>query len=169
VDGFQLWVNLPAAQKMDAPRYQELTADQVPVIEADGAIVRLVAGEYAGQRGPVTEIAIQPLYMDVTLGAGATFELPTPEEHSVYAYVFEGAGEFGSQGDAGQVEAVKFLEFGAGAMLRATSTDGLRFILFAGQPIREAIVPYGPFVMNTEEEIRQVFADIKNGSFAQPF
>jgi redox-sensitive bicupin YhaK (pirin superfamily) len=169
INGFQLWVNLPAAQKMDAPRYQELTADQVPVIEADGAIVRLVAGEYAGQRGPVTEIAIQPLYMDVTLSAGATFELPTPGEHAVYAYVFEGAGEFGSQEDAGQVEAVKFLEFGAGAMLRASSTDGLRFILFAGQPIREAIVPYGPFVMNTEEEIHQVFEDIKNGSFAQPF
>ena len=169
VDGFQLWVNLPAAQKMDAPRYQELTAEQVPVIEADGAIVRLVAGEYAGQRGPVTEIAIQPLYMDVTLRPGASFELPTPEEHAVYAYVFEGSGEFGPQENAVTVEAVKFLEFGPGAMLQVSSTDGLRFILFAGQPIREAIVPYGPFVMNTEEEIRQVFADIKNGSFAQPF
>jgi hypothetical protein len=169
VDGFQLWVNLPAAQKMSAPRYQELTSAQVPVIESGGVNIRLVAGEFANQRGPVTEIAIQPLYMDVTLSPGSAFELPTPAEHAVFAYVFDGKGVFGPQGTAEEVEAVKFVEFDGGEVLQASSEQGMRLILFAGQPIGEPIVPYGPFVMNTEAEIRQVFEDIKSGTFATPF
>lgn len=165
VDGFQLWVNLPAKDKMSEPRYQEITRDEVPLIEAEGLAVRLVAGDYGGQRGPVTEIAIQPLYMDVTLSAGAQFQLPVPPEHAAFAYVFAGAGRFGGQA----VEAVRFVEFGAGDAIQADTEGQMRFILFAGQPIREPIVPYGPFVMNTVEEIQQVFADIKAGTFAQPF
>lgn len=169
VDGFQLWVNLPAKDKMSLPRYQEIEAAEVPLIEADGARVRLVAGEYAGHRGPVTEIAIQPLYMDVTLEAGTEFELPLPVGHAAFAYVFAGSGEFGPSRAAQAVEAVHFLEFDEGEAIRAASEEDLRFLLFAGEPIREAIVPYGPFVMNTTEEIQQVFEDIKNGTFAQPF
>jgi hypothetical protein len=165
VNGFQLWVNLPAKDKMSLPRYQEVTAGDVPVIEKDGAQVRLVAGEYADVKGPVTEIAIQPLYMDVTLTPGASFELPVPAGHAANAYVFEGAGEFGGT----QVDAVKMLVFGDGERIAVTSASGVRFLFMAGQPIREAIVPYGPFVMNTETEIRQVFEDIKNGTFAQPW
>ncbi len=165
VNGFQLWVNLPAAQKMSAPRYQEIIARDVPVIEEDGAQVRLVAGEFAGTRGPVTEIAIQPLYMDVTLAAGASFALPVPAGHAAYAYLFEGAVEFGGQ----LVEAVKMLVFGDGDQIEVKSEAGARFLLIAGQPIREPVVPYGPFVMNTEAEIRQVFEDIKSGNFAQPW
>lgn len=165
VNGFQLWVNLPAAQKMDPPRYQDVVADQVPIIEKDGAQVRLVAGEFDGVRGPVTEIAILPLYMDVTLRPGASFELPVPAGHAAYAYVFEGAGEFGYE----KVEAVKMLVFGDGDKIAAKTDSGVRFLLLAGKPIGEAIVPYGPFVMNTEAEIKQVFEDIKNGTFAQPW
>jgi hypothetical protein len=165
VDGFQLWVNLPAKDKMSEPRYQEITRDEVPLIEQDGVAVRLVAGEYGGQRGPVTEIAIQPLYLDVTLSAGAQFKLPVPPDHAAFAYVFEGAGQLGGE----DIEAVRFVEFGVGDSIVATTDQQLRFILFAGQPIQEAIVPYGPFVMNTAEEIQQVFADIKAGTFAQPF
>ena len=163
VNGFQLWVNLPAAQKMDPPRYQDVLAGDVPAIEKDGAQVRLVAGEFDGQRGPVTEIAIKPLYMDVTLAAGASFELAIPQRHAAYAYVFEGAGEFGRT----QIEAVKMAVFGDGERIQAKTDTGVRFLLMAGEPIGEPIVPYGPFVMNTQEEIKQVFEDIKNGTFAK--
>jgi redox-sensitive bicupin YhaK (pirin superfamily) len=165
VNGFQLWVNLPAKDKMSAPRYQEVTSADVPVIEVDGATVRLVAGEFSGVKGPVSEIAIQPLYMDVTLSPGAQFELPVPSGHAVNAYLFEGAANFGGT----SAEAVKMLVFGQGDQVKVTTSSGGRFVLMAGQPIREAIVPYGPFVMNSEAEIRQVFEDIKNGSFAQPW
>lgn len=164
VNGFQLWVNLPAKDKMSPPRYQEVTAADVPVVESNGVKVRLVAGEYSGVRGPVTEIAIQPLYMDVALVLGARFELLVPAGHAANAYVFEGAGDFGGT----QVEAVNMLVFGDGDQITVTTKSGVRFVLMAGQPIGEPIVPYGPFVMNTEAEIRQVFEDIKNGTFAKP-
>jgi hypothetical protein len=150
---------------MSQPRYQEITAKDVPVIEKDGARVRLVAGEFDGIRGPITEIAIQPLYMDVTLSPGATYSLPIPAGHTANAYIFEGAGVFSGE----VVEAVKMLIFGDGDLIEASTEVGARFVFIAGQPIREAIVPYGPFVMNTEAEIRQVFEDIKNGTFAQPW
>jgi hypothetical protein len=165
VNGFQLWVNLPAAQKMSTPRYQEIVAGGVPIIDQNGAKVRLVAGEFAGTRGPVTEIAIHPLYMDVSLAANASFKLSVTLGHTAYAYLFEGAAEFGGQ----QIKAVRMLVFGDGDEIEAKTEAGARFLLMAGQPIREAIVPYGPFVMNTEAEIRQVFEDIKSGHFAQPW
>jgi hypothetical protein len=165
VNGFQLWVNLPASDKMGTPRYQEVAAGDVPVVETDGVSVRLVAGEYNGVKGPVTEIAIKPLYMDVTLAPGASFELPVPAEHAANAYVFEGAGVFGGT----LAEAVKMLVFSAGEKIEASTESGARFLFIAGQPIGEQIVPYGPFVMNTEAEIRQVFEDIKSGNFAQPW
>ena len=163
VNGFQLWVNLPAAQKMDPPRYQDVLAGDVPVIEKEGAQVCLVAGEFDEQHGPVTEIAIKPLYMDVTLAAGASFELLVPQGHAAYAYVFEGAGEFGRT----QIDAVKMAVFGDGDRIQVKTDTGVRFLLMAGEPIGEPIVPYGPFVMNTQEEIKQVFEDIKNGTFAK--
>jgi redox-sensitive bicupin YhaK (pirin superfamily) len=165
VNGFQLWVNLPASDKMSPPRYQEVTVGEVPIIEADGVKVRIIAGEYKGVKGPITEIAIQPLYMDVTLSAGSHFELQVPMRHSANAYVFEGAGKFGRT----EVDAVKMLVFGEGERVAASTETGMRFVVMAGQPIREPIVPYGPFVMNTEAEIRQVFEDIKNGTFAKPW
>lgn len=165
VNGFQLWVNLPAKDKMRKPRYQEVSAVDVPTIQRDGAQVRLVAGEYAGVKGPVTEIAIQPLYMDVTLTPGARFGLPIPAGHAANAYAFEGGGVF----SGAYVDAVKMLVFGDGDQIAVSTESGVRFVLMAGQPIREAIVPYGPFVMNTEAEIRQVFEDIKSGTFAQPW
>ncbi len=169
INGFQLWVNLPAAQKMSAPRYQEVAADGIPAIDFGGARVRLVSGELDGRRGPVTEIAAQPRYMDVTLGAGAEFSLPVPPEHFAIAYVFEGAGEFGlaPDGQGEPVEAVHMVVFGEGDRLRARAAEAgpVRFMLMTGAPFGEAIVPYGPFVMNTEAEIRQALADLRNGTF----
>lgn len=171
IDGFQLWVNLPAAQKMDPPRYQEVIAADIPVEDKDGAAVRVVAGEYGGIRGPVTEIAARPLYMDVTLEPGVEFYLPVSEGHFVVAYLFEGEVEFGLNGDdqGQQVEAVRMLIFEDGdhIRVRAAENSPARFMLMAGAPFMEPIVPYGPFVMNTREEIQQALSDLRNGTFVQ--
>jgi redox-sensitive bicupin YhaK (pirin superfamily) len=166
VTGFQLWVNLPAAEKMSLPRYQEVPTDTIPMVETDGVKVRVVAGAYGDEVGPVTEIAAQPLYMDVTLEPDASFELPVSEGHSAFAYVLEGGGLFG-EGEF--VEAVKMVVFedGDSVHIEAGPDSHLRFILVAGAPFNEPIVPYGPFVMNTEEEIRQALADLRNGTFVQ--
>lgn len=167
INGFQLWVNLPAAQKMGQPRYQEVKENEIPLVQKDGARVRVVAGEFGGARGPVTDIAAQPLYMDVTLDAGATFSLPTPRGHTVVAYVFEGAGMFGA--NAASAEAIKMLVFGDGDAItaQASPSQPARFMLMAGAPFGEAIVPYGPFVMNTEAEILQAFEDLRTGNFVK--
>jgi quercetin 2,3-dioxygenase len=171
VNGFQLWVNLPAAEKMSRPRYQEVSAGTIPIVNKGGITVRVVAGEYEGVRGPVTEIAARPLYMDVTLEAGTEFFLPVPAGHFVAAYLFEGAGLFGQDGD-GQgefIQAVRMAVFGDGDHLRvqASYDSHAQFILMAGAPFREPIAPYGPFVMNTPAEIQQALADLRNGTFAQ--
>ena len=160
--GFQLWVNLPAAQKMSQPRYQEVSAGEIPVVEKDGATVRLVAGEFNGTRGPVTEIAAAPLYMDVKLAPASKFILPIPSGHTVLAYVFEGAGEFGDQ----VVESVSMAVFNDdGSQIEVKSETGVQFMLIAGAPFKEPIVPYGPFVMNTVEEIQQTIQELRNGTF----
>ncbi len=162
--GFQLWVNLPAAQKMGQPRYQEVNASAIPTIEKDGATIRLVAGELDGIRGPVTEIAASPLYMDVKLAPGSRFIYPIPSGHTLLAYVFEGTGEFGND----VVESVSMVVFNDdGDQLEVKSETGVRFMLIAGAPFKEPIVPYGPFVMNTAEEIRQTIAELRNGTFIQ--
>ncbi len=167
VNGFQLWVNLPAAIKMSAPRYQEIVAAGLPVVEKDGARVRLVAGTFEGVAGPVTDIAAKPIYGEVNLAPGASLRLPVPEGHTAVAYVFEGSLAFGSNGNAAAIPAVRMVVLGdgEGLMARADSNSGARFMLMAGAPIGEPIVPYGPFVMNTEDEIRQALADLRNGTF----
>ena len=162
--GFQLWVNLPAAQKMGQPRYQEVSAETIPTVRKDGATIRLVAGEIDGARGPVTEIAASPLYMDVRLDPASRFGLPVPSGHTVLAYVFEGSGRFGADGET--VAAVRMVEFGDGDQVEVQAeAEGVRFMLIAGAPFKEKIVPYGPFVMNTVEEIQQTLAELRNGTF----
>ena len=165
IDGFQLWVNLPAAQKMGQPRYQEVSADSIPSVTKDGATIRLVAGEMHGINGPVREIAASPLYMDVKLDPASRFILPVPSGHTAVAYVFEGKGCFGAEGQA--VEAVRMVVFGDGDQVEVqTEADSsVRFMLIAGAPFQEPIVPYGPFVMNTVEEIQQTLAELRNGTF----
>ncbi|MDP2778480.1 MAG: pirin family protein [Anaerolineales bacterium] len=163
--GFQLWVNLPAAQKMGQPRYQEVSAGEIPVVEKDGATVRLVAGEFNGTHGPVTEIAASPLYMDVKLAPAAKFIYPIPSGHTVLAYVFEGAGEFSGE----VVESVSMAVFKDDGDQIEVKSDaagrGVQFMLIAGAPFKEVIVPYGPFVMNTVEEIQQTIQELRNGTF----
>ncbi len=168
VDGFKLWVNLPADEKMSPPRYQEVSQEEIPVVEEGGAIVRIVAGEFGGVLGPVREIAAQPLYMDVSLQPGATFDLPVPASHTAMLYLFEGQiSIFPAAGDSPAIEAVRLLVLGEGEQIsvRSSGPGSARFMLMAGAPFGEPIVPYGPFVMNTEEEIRQALADLRSGTF----
>ncbi|MBI5823185.1 MAG: pirin family protein [Chloroflexi bacterium] len=160
--GFQLWVNLPAAQKMSQPRYREVSAGSIPIVEKDGATIRLVAGEVDGIRGPVTEITASPLYMDVKLAPASKFILPIPSGHTVLAYVFNGAGEFSGE----VVESVSMAVFNDdGDQVEVKTDAGVQFMLIAGAPFKEPIVPYGPFVMNTVEEIQQTIAELQNGTF----
>jgi redox-sensitive bicupin YhaK (pirin superfamily) len=169
VDGFQLWVNLPSDQKMSDPRYQEVSASTIPAYEVDGVTVRVIAGEYQGFRGPATEIAAKPVYLDVILQPGTEFNTPIPGGYASIAYLFEGQGVFGL-GPGGQgdwIEAVRMVVFGDGDHLRIRTEEGssARFVLIAGKPFKEPIVPYGPFVMNTREEIITALDELKNGTF----
>jgi redox-sensitive bicupin YhaK (pirin superfamily) len=171
VKGFQLWVNLPAADKMGQPRYQEVNSETIPAVEKDGIKVRVVAGIHEGVSGPVTEIAAQPIYMDVALEPTKAFALSVPRDHTVVAYLFEGSAIFGSiSGEEGEtIEALRLVIFEEGDHLRvqAPPDSSARFMLMAGAPFKETIVPYGPFVMNTEAEIKQALADLRNGTFVQ--
>jgi len=162
--GFQLWVNLPANMKMSEPRYQEVTDKTIPVVEKDGAKIRLVAGTIDGVSGPVTDIAAAPLYMDVQLAPDMEWSLPTPEGHTVVAYVFEGEGVFSGE----TVSSVMMIKYEDGDHIQVkTENSSVRFMLMAGAPFKEPIVPYGPFVMNTEEEIYQALADLRAGTFVK--
>jgi quercetin 2,3-dioxygenase len=171
--GFQLWVNLPAALKMSQPRYQEVNAEKIPSAEKDGVAVRVVAGEVFGVKGPVTEIAANPLYIDVTLSPGAEFVQEVPPGHTAVAYVFEGSGTFGDNetgsGESIAVSAVRMVQFEDGDHIRARANPDsfFRFMLMTGAPFKEPIVPYGPFVMNTVEEIQQALVDLRSGTFVQ--
>ena len=172
IQGFQLWVNLPAAQKMSQPRYQEIHSDEIPCIEAGGARVRVVAGDYAEVKGPVTEIAAQPRYMDVTLQPGAEFRLPVPDGHTAMIYLYEGTASFGGEnvGMPEWVEAVNMVILNEGGdEIRVQAGDRIpaRFMLMTGAPFGEPIYPYGPFVMNTREEIEQALSDLRNGTFVK--
>jgi quercetin 2,3-dioxygenase len=171
--GFQLWVNLPAALKMSQPRYQEVSAEKIPSVEKDGVTVRVVAGEVFGVKGPVTEIAANPIYIDLTLSPGAEFIQEVPSGHTAVAYVFEGSGVFENEeagsGESTLISAVKMVQFEDGDHIRARakSDSPFRFMLMAGAPFKEPIVPYGPFVMNTVEEIQQALTDLRSGTFVQ--
>ena len=162
--GFQLWVNLPARLKMSAPRYQEVSDKTIPVVEKEGIKIRLVAGTVDGVSGPVTEIAAAPLYMDVQLAPDIEWTLPTPEGHTVVAYVFEGEGVFSGE----TVSSIMMIKYEDGDQIQVkTENTPVRFMLIAGAPFKEPIVPYGPFVMNTEEEIYQALADLRAGTFVK--
>jgi len=170
INGFQLWVNLPAALKMSQPRYQEVNASTIPSVTKDGATVRVVAGEVFGAKGPVTDIAANPLYIDVTLAPGTEFVQDIPRGHTAVAYVFEGSGTFGDEPEnALLVSSVKMLQFDDGdyIQVRSKPDSPVRFMLMAGAPFLEPIVPYGPFVMNTVGEIQQALLDLRNGTFAE--
>ena len=160
--GFQLWVNLPKRLKMGMPRYQEVAAATIPTYENAGRTLRVVAGTVEDVTGPVAEIAAAPLYLDVQLQQATEFIQPLPDNHTALAYIFEGEAVFGDQ----TVPAVRMIKFGPGDHIRVrTENRAARFMLIAGQPFREPIAPYGPFVMNTQDEIRQALLELRNGTF----
>jgi quercetin 2,3-dioxygenase len=163
--GFQLWVNLPAKLKMTRPRYQEYLAASIPEALLPGGVrIRVVAGNADGVRGPVTEIAAEPTYLDIRLPAGVTYAHPAPRGHTAFGYLFEGTAVFGT-GDH-PLASLKLVVFGDGDVVQARAGDeGARFLLVSGKPLGEPIARYGPFVMNTRQEIMQALADLQNGTF----
>ncbi len=169
--GFQLWVNLPAKLKMTRPRYQDVPSAGIPeIVREDGVRIRVIAGDVDGVRGAVTEIYADPEYLDVSVPAGRSFGQPVPEGHTAFAYVFEGEGVFGA--DAGEggttVPATRLAVFGGGDVVNLRAQNrSVRFLLFSGRPLGEPVARYGPFVMNTKEEIAQALADLRNGTFVK--
>jgi quercetin 2,3-dioxygenase len=165
--GFQLWANLPAALKMTAPCYQNIGAAEIPeIVEEDGARVRVVCGSYGGRRGPVEGIAADPCYLDVSVPAGQRKRLPVEAQRNVFAYVFEGAGVFGAPEQDEPAGNRSLVLFGAGDEVAVEAgSEGIRFLLISGKPLREPVAWYGPIVMNTREELQQAARELGNGTF----
>ena len=163
--GFQLWINLPARLKMCEPRYQEFPPEQIPsVTAAPGVVVKIIAGETGGVRGPVEQAATDPVYLDLHLQPGASFTQPLPEHHSAFLYVYEGAlAVDGVMPVLAQQLAV--LGSGESLVVKATAEGTTKAILVAGRPLREPVARYGPFVMNTREELVQAVEDLRAGRF----
>ncbi len=169
LDGFQVWVNLPSQLKMTRPRYQDVSAAKIPErVRPDGVTLRVVAGEADGVKGAVKEIYAEPEYLDVAMPARRTFEQPVPRGHTALAYVFEGEVSFGDASDArhGPIAATRLAVLGDGDVVRArTGERPARFLLLSGRPLGEPVARYGPFVMNTPEEIQQTLRELRDGSF----
>jgi len=171
LDGFQLWVNLPAHLKMSKPRYQEINAENIPAIEKDdGVRIRVIAGTVDEVQGSVTGIAAAPTYLDVFVPATTSFNHPIPAGHTAFAYAYASAGTFVviSDNEGNWIAAPHLVVFGDGdAVQITTSADDLRFLLVSGQPLNEPVARYGPFVMNTEAEIEQALLDLRRGTFVR--
>ncbi len=164
--GFQLWMNLPARDKMKAPNYQEFGGERLPVVERPGVSVKLIAGSLDGATGPVEQPATDPIYMDVRLDAGVDFVLPVPAGHSAFVYVYEGGLSVGNAREAATISAQELAVLGDGTEVKlAGRAPRTRAIVVAGRPLREPVARYGPFVMNTREEIIQAFSDYQSGKF----
>ncbi len=168
--GFQLWINLPASEKMSAPAYQEFTAAEIPEV-ADGDVrVRVLAGEHSGVLGAVRDPHTEVLYLDVGLAPGAHFEQVLPAAHNAFVYVFDGDARVANTPLPTHILATHTLALlGTGdTVAMQAGASGARFILVAGKPLGEPIVQYGPFVMNTREEIERAVADYRAGRLVAP-
>jgi redox-sensitive bicupin YhaK (pirin superfamily) len=164
--GFQLWMNLPAKDKMTPPNYQEFSGATLPVVERVGAQVKIIAGTLDGVSGPVKQPATDPVYMDIRLDAGVDFALPVPAGHAAFVYVYEGAVSVGVSREAATIAAQELAVLGDGNEVRLQGRGPRsRAIFVAGRPLREPVARYGPFVMNTREELHQAFADFQAGKF----
>jgi hypothetical protein len=161
--GFQLWANLPAAQKMMSPRYRGITADQIPEVELeDGITVKVIAGSIGGAQGPMDDIVIDPEYFDCTVPAGRTFFHQTHPQYTAFIYVIDGVGKTGGEA----LENGKLVLFDEGDQL-AVSAAGelLRFLLLTGKPLNEPVAWRGPIVMNTQAELELAFREYREGTF----
>jgi redox-sensitive bicupin YhaK (pirin superfamily) len=182
--GFQLWANLPASLKMTAPRYQDIASAAVPQItDDDGTCVRVICGDFWGKRGPVDGIAADPRYLDVWVPAGRRRSLPVETNRHAFAYVFEGSGTFQAASQPFGVLTEKEVDdreirireqtgnrslvlFDSGDEVTVQAgEEGIRFLLVSGQPIEEPVAWYGPIVMNTQAELQQAVAELRDGTF----
>ena len=162
--GFQLWANLPAALKMTPPRYQDVRAAEIPeVVDDDGTRVRIVCGSFRGRKGPVEGIAASPVYLDVSVPAGARRALAVESGRNAFAYVFDGGGTFAPGVEA---DDRSLLLFGDGDdVVVEAGKAGIRFLLASGVPLKEPIAWRGPIVMNTQKELQQAFEELEDGTF----
>lgn len=168
LEGFQLWVNLPANNKMDTPAYQEHSADKIPLEKRQGAQIRVITGTTCqGTSGPVVQPLTEPLYLDVTLEANAEFIETINSEHNAFLYGIEGATLLAdSQDKQHPVGKDQLVVLSKGDALHVTAgEEGSRFLLIAGRPLNEPISRGGPFVMNTRQEVEQAFYDYQSGKF----
>ena len=181
--GFQLWANLPSSLKMTAPRYQEVKSDAIPEVkEDDGTQARIICGSFWGRKGPVEGIAADPVYLDVTVPPGRRKTLPVETKSHAFAYVFAGSGKFCNASGplAVPTESVGWLDttppqeaenrslilFDRGdEVVVQAGEDGIRFLLVSGKPLEEPVAWYGPIVMNTQEQLRQAFTELREGTF----
>ncbi len=181
--GFQLWANLPASLKMTAPRYQELKSAEIPEVkEDDGTLVRVVCGRYGGQAGPVDQVAIDPIYLDVSVPPGKRKTLPVETTRHAFAYVFQGAGCFCNASQPLEVptegvgwsdtappahaENRSLVLFDRGDEITVQAEgEGIRFLLVSGKPLAEPVAWYGPIVMNTQEQLQKAFEQLREGTF----
>jgi len=171
--GFQLWINLPARDKMTAPKYQEFGPEKIPAADVGGgARAKVIAGHVAGVTGPIAQPATDPTYLDIELEPGARFSQPIPRGHSAFLYVYEGAVRVGSGESAATLATheLAVLTDGDSVQLEGRDPPGdggtlNRAILVAGRPLREPVAKHGPFVMNTRQELMQAFEDYESGKF----
>jgi hypothetical protein len=165
--GFQLWLNLPAASKMIDPAYQEFGPERIPLASpARGVHVRVIAGQVGPVTGPVVQPATDPTYLDVELDPQATFVHGVPRGHAAFVYVFEGELSIAAGSRSTAVPRHCLAVLGEGAQVRLQSgAAAARAILVAGRPLREPVARYGPFVMNTQAQLQQAFADYQSGRF----
>jgi len=181
--GFQLWANLPASQKMTAPRYQDIASADIPEItDDDGTLVRVVCGDFWGRRGPVEGIAADPSYLDVYVPPNTRKTLPVETSHHAFAYVFQGSGTFrdasdpvdaptdrvgpnasDKEADTGNRSLVLF-DRGDEVTVQA-GEEGIRFLPVSGQPLKEPVAWYGPIVMKTDEELKEAYKELQDGTF----
>jgi quercetin 2,3-dioxygenase len=181
--GFQLWANLPASLKMTAPRYQDIAARDIPVVtDDDGTSVRVICGEFWGQKGPVQGVAADPRYLDIHVPPGKRKRLAVETSRHAFAYVFAGSGTFrdasgpravrnelaeeAGVADSGIADNRSLVLFDRGDEVVVQAGDeGIRFLLVSGRPIEEPVAWYGPIVMNTRQELEQAYTELRNGTF----
>jgi redox-sensitive bicupin YhaK (pirin superfamily) len=170
--GFQLWLNLPARDKMTAPKYQEFGPERIPTAApAKGVTAKVIAGQVAGVVGPISQPATDPTYLDVAIEPGAEFVQALPRDYAAFLYVFEGSLQVGTGADAKTLGDHELAVLTEGDEIRlkgvSAGADGrtARAILIAGRPLREPVAKYGPFVMNTRAELQQAFEDFQSGKF----
>ncbi len=185
--GFQLWANLPATMKMTAPRYQDVKSKDIPeIMDDDGTTVRVIVGSFWGKTGPVDGIAADPQYLDIYVPPGRRKSFKVDTYRHAFAYVFEGAGNFRDASNPlgvllekevhGQEVNIRdlsgnrtLIEFGTGDEVTVQAgDDGVRFLLISGAPLQEPVAWHGPIVMNTQAEIQQAMAELRNGTFIKP-